>query len=130
MFPMSSVVIDWSGKRLTGEQMLIVQNAAMEFDDAHDGSRLMFSHKLCDGLLQCKGRMQHGVFVGTRFVAYLDTEDGTERKYEFLLTDTYRKMRLPKGIGYAVIEPRADAPITPINKKSVRGLKTEPVRLN
>lgn len=91
MIPMSAVTINWTGKQLTGEQQIVIHDAALDFDGHGEDERLIFEHPLCDGMIECKGRMTHGMYRGTRFIATLDGTDGTPRTYEFLLTDYYTK---------------------------------------
>ncbi len=91
MYEMSAVTINWTGPQLTHEQQVIIHDAALNFDSEHAEERLVFAHPLCDGVIECKGRMLHGAFHGTRFIATLDGVDGERRIYEFLLTDYYKR---------------------------------------
>ena len=94
MIPMSAITINWTGKRLSAEQQIIIQDAALDFEHHNNDERLVFEHELCDGWIECKGRMIHGIYAGTRYLATLDGDDGKPRTYEFLLTDFHEKSAL------------------------------------
>ncbi len=123
MVPMSAIVINWTGKQLTPEQMLVIQDAALEFDGDNDDQRLMFESELCDGMIECKGRMQHGVYRGTRFVAFLDSDLDTVRSFEFLLTDFYSKSSLRKVAKFHLVHPSSGTETT-IDAKVTKKTRT------
>lgn len=94
MGQLTAITINWTGAVLSAEQMAVIQDAALDFDERTADARLVFEHPLCDGIIECKGRMQHVEFRGTRFLATLDSVDGTPRIYEFLLMDYYTKSQI------------------------------------
>lgn len=105
MIPMSAITINWTGTPLTPEQKVLIQDAALDFESHGTDERLVFEHPLCDGMIECKGRMTHGMYRGTRFVATLDGEDGKSRTYEFLLTDFYTREQRAKVKAFWMVIP-------------------------
>jgi hypothetical protein len=117
MVPLSAICINWTGKPLSSEQMLVIQDAALDFESHTEDERLIFEHPLVDGMIECKGRMQHGMYRGTRYVATLDGQDGKPRTFEFLLTDFYEKSALRSAKCFWHMEPQEDG--------SVKGTRVE-----
>ena len=123
MWPMNAIALDWTGKPLTIDQMTIIQDAALDFEDHDNDSRLMFEHPLCAGMIECKGRTVFGEFRGMRFVATLDADDGKNRRYEFLLTDYYEKSFLRSAKRFWCVEPKKGR-VTEVDAEVTRKTRT------
>lgn len=123
MGPLSAISINWTGTPLTSEQIMIIQDAALDFEQHDSDARLMFEHPSCDGMIECKGRMMHGQYRGTRFLASLDSADGKKRTYEFLLTDFYTKSELRAAKCFWHVEPRKKK-ITELDPDTTRRTRT------
>ena len=104
----SCLVINWTGPRLTGEQLLVLQNFAIRhLLQGGKRCKFPFKHKLCEGLMT---RQKEGVFVtfpGTFFKADLGTMNGVPWVYEFLVPRGTELIALESGMedGYDDFDP-------------------------
>lgn len=123
MIPMSAITINWTGLQLTAEQQIIIHDAALDFEHHNSEERLVFEHPLCDGMIECKGRMILGIYAGTRYLATLDGTDGKPRTYEFLLTDFHTKSSLRASEAMIRFTPATGASVR-VESKITRKTRT------
>ncbi len=123
MQPLSAIVINWTGTPLSNEQMLVVQDAALDFESDDPDIRMVFEHPLCEGVIRCMGRLQHGAYRGTRFVATLDAEDGNARTFDFLLCDFYKRSVLRAAKFFWAIDPKTGT-AERVETRRTRGVRT------
>ena len=78
--------INWTGQSLSGEQLLVLRNAAAQHLRADNKDRVFnFSHELCEGQITRGKSGTFGTFAGTFFNADLGTVDGERWTVDFLL---------------------------------------------
>lgn len=127
----STVVIDWQGKQLSGEQMLVLQRVAEQFpEEDFKTAAYSFEHRLCEGLITCKGRATVGTFHGVIFHVYLGTVKDKPWTHEFLLVDGFREADMPHDIPINKVELLEDGRIqgTPIDGAKALGAKVSKLR--
>ena len=126
VFMFSTIVLNWTGKTLTGEQMLVLQRAAAQFPEAdHKDAAYAFEHRLCEGLLTCKGSATVGTFSGVVFHAYLGTVKNEPWTHEFMLVAGFQETDYADDVAVTRVDITDDgAPtLSPVDKSQALGVK-------
>ena len=123
-----AIVIDWNGKQLTGEQILVLQRAAAQFPERDKGIAYLVEHKLCEGLITCKGESSVGTFSGTVFHAYLGEYKGKPWTHEFMLVAGFDEAEYANAPVSLYDVDHAGVTITPIDKREASGAKLTKLR--
>lgn len=129
----SSVVINWQGRALSGEELQLLEVAAVRYmQDHRRAAAVEFEHRLCTGVLRCKNEGRFGTFSGVIFHAYLGEHVDRPRTADFLVVDGMEDYILStsKNLHLFSAMPGEDGGpvIRELSRSTPKGLKLASVR--